>query len=70
MRARRVIVRFLNRLKPRAIGIDLHWLPHTGGAIGVARLAKECHAQVAVNFRWLGTLRTLLDFCRAEIFSR
>ncbi|HUN27282.1 MAG TPA: TIGR04190 family B12-binding domain/radical SAM domain protein [Steroidobacteraceae bacterium] len=39
---------FLARLEPRAIGIDLHWLPHAHGALEVARLAKELHPQVPV----------------------
>ena len=41
---------FLSRLHPRAIGIDLHWLPHAHGGLEVARLAKELHPQVPVIF--------------------
>ena len=41
---------FLARLKPRAIGIDLHWLPHAHGAIEVARLARQLHPQVPIIF--------------------
>lgn len=44
------VAEFLARLKPRAIGIDLHWLPHAQGSIEIARLAKECHPQVPVIF--------------------
>ena len=32
---------FLARQRPRAIGIDLHWLPHAHGALEVARIVKE-----------------------------
>ena len=39
---------FLARLRPRAIGIDLHWLPHAHGALEVARIAKEQHPDVPV----------------------
>jgi B12-binding domain/radical SAM domain protein len=41
---------FLARLKPRAFGIDLHWLPHAHGALEVARLLKEIHPQIPVIF--------------------
>jgi B12-binding domain/radical SAM domain protein len=44
------VASFLAGLKPRAIGIDLHWLPHAHGSIEIARLAKECHPQVPVIF--------------------
>lgn len=39
---------FLARQRPRAIGIDLHWLPHAHGALEIARLAKEAHPDVPV----------------------
>jgi len=42
------VPRFLRGLRPKAIGIDLHWLPHAHGALEVARIAKECHADVPV----------------------
>jgi B12-binding domain/radical SAM domain protein len=42
--------RFLARISPRAIGIDLHWLPHAHGAIEIARLAKSCHPEVPIIF--------------------
>jgi len=38
----------LAALRPRAIGIDLHWLPHAHGALEVARIAKEQHPDVPV----------------------
>lgn len=42
------VPRFLARLKPKAVGIDLHWLPHAHGAIEVARIVKEIHPDVPV----------------------
>jgi len=42
------VAKFLARLKTRAIGIDLHWLPHAHGSIEIAKLAKACHPQVSV----------------------
>jgi B12-binding domain/radical SAM domain protein len=39
---------FLASVKPKAVGIDLHWLPHAHGALEVARLVKEAHPTVPV----------------------
>lgn len=47
--------RFLARQRPRAIGIDLHWMPHCHGAIEIARLAKEVHPDVPVIFGGLSS---------------
>src|SRR5271170_641108 len=49
MNSRRFDVpRFLARLKPKAVGIDLHWLPHAHGALEVARIVKQLHPDVPV----------------------
>ncbi|MCR4407555.1 MAG: TIGR04190 family B12-binding domain/radical SAM domain protein [Anaerolineae bacterium] len=37
---------YVRRLKPRAFGIDLHWLPHAHGALEVARIVKEAHPEI------------------------
>jgi len=42
------VERFLSRLRPRAFGVDLHWLPHCHGAIEVARLCKRLHPDIPV----------------------
>ena len=39
---------FLRTLRPKAVGIDLHWLPHAHGALEVARIVKEIHPDVPV----------------------
>ncbi len=39
---------FLARQRPKAVGIDLHWLPHAHGALEVARIVKEVHPEVPV----------------------
>jgi B12-binding domain/radical SAM domain protein len=39
---------FIARERPRAVGIDLHWLPHAHGALEVARIVKEVHPGVPV----------------------
>ena len=46
---------FLGGLNPRAVGIDLHWLPHAHGAIEVARLIKRLHPQTPVIFGGLSS---------------
>ena len=42
------VPRFLASQHPRAIGIDLHWLPHAHGALEVAKIVKEIHPDVPV----------------------
>ena len=44
------VPRVLSKLKPKAFGIDLHWLPHAHGALEIARLAKQCHPEIPVIF--------------------
>jgi B12-binding domain/radical SAM domain protein len=49
MNSRRFDVpRFLARQRPKAIGIDLHWMPHAHGALEVARIAKELHPDIPI----------------------
>jgi radical SAM superfamily enzyme YgiQ (UPF0313 family) len=49
MNSRRFDVpRFLARQKPKAVGIDLHWLPHAHGALEIARIVKEITPDVPV----------------------
>jgi len=42
--------RAIRRQKPKAFGIDLHWMPHAHGAIEVARLVKRHHPDTPVIF--------------------
>jgi B12-binding domain/radical SAM domain protein len=49
MNSRRFDVpRFLARQRPKAVGIDLHWLPHAHGALEIARIVKEIFPDVPV----------------------
>jgi len=50
---------FIARQRPRAVGIDLHWLPHAQGALEVARIVKEIHPGVRSSSR-----------CRRATFTR
>ena len=39
---------FISRLRSRAFGIDLHWLPHAHGAIEVAGLVRRHHPDTPI----------------------
>jgi len=42
------VARHLAGLDAPVFGIDLHWLPHANGAIGIAHLVKEVHPEAKV----------------------
>lgn len=42
--------KLIEKLRPAAFGIDLHWMPHAHGAIEVARLCKKHHPDIPVMF--------------------
>jgi len=42
--------RFIKSLRPRAFGIDLHWLPHCQGSTEIARIVKKYHPDKPVIF--------------------
>jgi B12-binding domain/radical SAM domain protein len=44
------VPRFISKLSPAAFGLNLHWLPHTQGALEIARLVKEIRPQTPVIF--------------------
>jgi B12-binding domain/radical SAM domain protein len=65
--------KFLAGLRPKAIGIDLHWMPHCHGAIEIARLAKEVHPGVPVLFGGLSATyyhKELLDYPEIDFVLR
>jgi B12-binding domain/radical SAM domain protein len=67
------VSRFLAQLKPRAIGIDLHWMPHCHGALEIARLAKEIHPHVPVIFGGLSSTyyhRELIEYPQVDFVLR
>lgn len=55
---------FLAMLKPRAFGIDLHWLPHAHGAVEIARILKECHPDIPVIFGGMSATYFHLELIR------
>jgi B12-binding domain/radical SAM domain protein len=65
--------RFLQRQRPKLIGIDLHWMPHCHGAIEIARLCKEVHPGVPVIFGGLSSTyfhRQLLEYPEVDFVLR
>jgi B12-binding domain/radical SAM domain protein len=44
------VERLIAKLRPRAFGIDLHWLPHAHGSLEVAALCKKYHPAIPVIF--------------------
>jgi B12-binding domain/radical SAM domain protein len=42
--------RLIQKLRPVAFGIDLHWMPHAHGALEVARLCKKHHPDIPIMF--------------------
>jgi B12-binding domain/radical SAM domain protein len=65
--------KFLARQQPKAIGIDLHWMPHCHGAVEMARLAKEVHPDVPVIFGGLSSTyyhRELLEYPEIDFVLR
>jgi B12-binding domain/radical SAM domain protein len=74
MNSRRFDVpRFLARLKPKAVGIDLHWLPHAHGALEVARIVKELYPEVPVTMGGLSSTyyhRELIGYPQVDFVLR
>ena len=64
---------FIARQRPRAVGIDLHWLPHAHGALEVARIVKEVHPDVPVIMGGLSSTyfhRELIDYPQVDFVLR
>jgi len=64
---------FLARQRPRAVGIDLHWLPHAHGALEVARIVKEAHPDVPVILGGLSSTyfhRELIGYPQVDFVLR
>lgn len=64
---------FLARQRPKAVGIDLHWLPHAHGALEVARIVKEVHPEVPVIMGGLSSSyfhRELIEYSQVDFVLR
>jgi B12-binding domain/radical SAM domain protein len=67
------VVGFLGGLEPKAIGVDLHWLPHAQGSLEIAKLAKQSHPQVPVIFGGLSATyfhRELIEYPEVDYILR
>jgi B12-binding domain/radical SAM domain protein len=42
------VEQFIASLKPRAFGIDLHWMPHCHGSLALAAIIKQYHPAIPV----------------------
>ncbi|MDO8885581.1 TIGR04190 family B12-binding domain/radical SAM domain protein [Candidatus Oleimmundimicrobium sp.] len=47
--------KLIKSLKPKAFGIDLHWLPHAHGSIEIAKIVKKYHPDIPVIFGGLSS---------------
>ncbi len=64
---------FIAGQRPRAVGIDLHWLPHAHGALEVARIVKEVHPDVPVILGGLSSTyyhRELIGYPQVDFVLR
>ncbi|MCC6166708.1 MAG: TIGR04190 family B12-binding domain/radical SAM domain protein [Caldilineaceae bacterium] len=64
---------FLAKLRPKAFGIDLHWLPHAHGALEVAKMIKAIHPQTPIIFGGLSATyfhRELIDYPQVDYVLR
>jgi B12-binding domain/radical SAM domain protein len=67
------VPKFLAKQRPKAIGIDLHWLPHAHGALEVARIAKELHPNVPIIMGGLSSTyfhRELIGYPQVDFVLR
>lgn len=55
----------LRKIKTKAFGIDLHWLPHAHGSIELAKIVKRLHPQTPMIFGGLSATyyhKELMDY--------
>jgi B12-binding domain/radical SAM domain protein len=67
------VERFIRKLRPRAFGIDLHWLPHCQGSTEIARIIKKYHSLTPVIFGGFSSsyfYRELIGFDQVDYIVR
>ena len=67
------VERFIKKLRARAFGIDLHWLPHCQGSTEVARIIKKYHPDTPVIFGGFSSsyfYRELIGFGQVDYILR
>ncbi|MBN1348042.1 TIGR04190 family B12-binding domain/radical SAM domain protein [candidate division KSB1 bacterium] len=63
----------IRKLRPKAFGIDLHWLPHAHGSVEIAKICKKYHPTVPVIFGGYSATyfhRELLDYHEIDFVIR
>ncbi|MEI7615954.1 MAG: TIGR04190 family B12-binding domain/radical SAM domain protein [Actinomycetota bacterium] len=67
------VPKYISRLKPKAFGIDLHWMPHCQGATKLAEIVKKCHPEIPVIFGGFSSSffhSELIDFEQVDFIIR
>ncbi|MDI6891807.1 MAG: TIGR04190 family B12-binding domain/radical SAM domain protein [Actinomycetota bacterium] len=65
--------RLIKSLRPRAFGIDLHWLPHAHGSLEVAKIIKRYHPRIPVIFGGFSATyfhRELINYSQVDFVMR
>lgn len=65
--------KMLSKIRPKAVGIDFHWLPHAHGALEVARVVKEVFPDVPVIMGGLSSTyyhRELVEYPQVDYVLR
>ncbi|PGV49541.1 TIGR04190 family B12-binding domain/radical SAM domain protein [Bacillus sp. AFS037270] len=63
----------LRKIKTKAFGIDLHWLPHAHGSIELARIVKTLHPETPIIFGGLSATyyhKELIEYPFIEFVMR
>ena len=67
------VERFIKKLRARAFGIDLHWLPHCQGSTEIAKIIKKYHPETPVVFGGFSSsyfYRELIGFDQVDYILR
>ncbi|AGK53336.1 TIGR04190 family B12-binding domain/radical SAM domain protein [Bacillus sp. 1NLA3E] len=63
----------LSKIKTKAFGIDLHWLPHAHGSVELAKVVKKLHPDVPVIFGGLSSTyfhKELIEYPEIDFVMR
>ena len=67
------VERFIKKLRARAFGIDLHWLPHCQGSTEIAKIIKKYHPGTPIVFGGFSSsyfYRELIGFDQVDYILR
>lgn len=63
----------LRKIKTKAFGIDLHWLPHAHGSIELAKIVKRLHSETPIVFGGLSATyyhKELIEYPEIDFVMR